>query len=792
MRKSALRLALAAAMLVPAVTAASASARHGVPRSASASTLGALTFVRLAHHRIAVTTALPTWTNDYPWLEDSGQGYVGFHHDTTAPDGAYGFATNLGGNPGLWLYPIGGQRYVPAQAEFTYTAPGTTRLLSASLDIAYRNKVLAHHCLDVGLRTDDTIVDSNDHCEPVHPPDSQAEFHVDLADPNADPVSKVLYFQLLMPDCQSGPCDKNIPALDPLENGGYARLKGLRMVLVDDDLPTVSPSGAFFDLASSYINGTQTYGLTTSADDQGSGVQRAWVERVGDGELASGDAPCDPGHNTEALDNRICPQDYSFASSIDTSSLPEGRNDFVVKASDVAGNVGQSDSWPVFVDRTPPTPVGPGGFSVAWYDRSTHDAAIGWDEGGDPALPDGSPGSGIGSYSYRYNLAGSGWTDWTTSDKSELLVPGVSLGDSIQVEVRATDDVGNVSDPVDGNLVVDDAAATPPDDVPDAPTVCKDGAPDGSCDAQIGGGSATVILRSTLRQADDPVPYTRSIYEHQATTSILNTQGCNAGNAKARGAVILAFGRPAFDGTNYGTVDYNGNFISNAAIVNATKAYIRGFVRCSDIRGPRMKVATGTTNGCVNGQDHECCPTGHCGEQIPNFHRAGAEWSKNIEAIGALVDNSAVISRQVAARGADDIEPAWEPDFKRTLAFINGYNDTGLVFYALYDFGSGERVWTDAQVYQVAYGLKEWPFPQIYLETMADDWVPYSKYDGLFGKMHFVGVLSQYKKGQDWVDAKGRLIAHNCGLSPEEGRQKLLDRITQKSIAYISDIVCYT
>src|SRR5437660_1352182 len=87
---------------------------------------------RLGGQRVLVTTTLPTWTNLYDW--PAGHGYAGWQSTTSAAPGAYGMQTALGGNPGLWLWPVGGQRYGPGYAEWTYTAPGTTRVLSATID----------------------------------------------------------------------------------------------------------------------------------------------------------------------------------------------------------------------------------------------------------------------------------------------------------------------------------------------------------------------------------------------------------------------------------------------------------------------------------------------------------------------------------------------------------------------------------------------------------------------------------------------------------------------------------
>jgi hypothetical protein len=446
------------AVLASVIGASSAPAAHrggAVTHTTGKQTAASSVRVRqLGHHRFTVTTSFPTWSNDYPWLSDSSQGYVGIQHDTTAQDDAWGFATNLGGNPGLWLYPIGGQRYTPGEAEFTYTAPGTTRIVNASLDIAYRNKVLAHHCLNLGLRTGDQIIDSNNNCQPVQPPNTKDQFHVDLADPSGS--AKTVYFQLQMPPCESGPCEKEIPQLDPLKNGGYARLKSLTMVLVDDDTPQVSLAGELTDQV--YVSGTKSYGLTVNSSDAGAGISRAWAELGNGTHIADAAAPCDVTHNTPDLDTRICPQTFSFDTNVDTNLFPEGRNDVVGKAVDPAGNVGTSDAFSVLVDRTGPS--APSNIEVWNYDAGSQTATIGWDAGTDPDLPTGEPGSGVSRAEYRYQVNGGGWGEWTATDPpdSETFTNAfdvtANVGDQIDVEARQWDDVGNVSDVGSAQLVV--------------------------------------------------------------------------------------------------------------------------------------------------------------------------------------------------------------------------------------------------------------------------------------------------------------------------------------------------
>ena len=48
-----------------------------------------------------------TWRNLYDW--PNGDGYVGWHSSTTAPDD-YGLQSAVGDRPGLWLWTLGGKK----------------------------------------------------------------------------------------------------------------------------------------------------------------------------------------------------------------------------------------------------------------------------------------------------------------------------------------------------------------------------------------------------------------------------------------------------------------------------------------------------------------------------------------------------------------------------------------------------------------------------------------------------------------------------------------------------------
>jgi hypothetical protein len=310
-----------------------------------------------------IQTTLPTWRNLYDW--PNGHGYAGWHYATSAVDSRYGSDTNHGGQPGLWLWPTGGQQYTPNYAEWTYTAPGTTRLSTVNLTFAYRNKFLAHHCLVVGLRTlDGTTIQEDRWCKPALPPDSQRDVQVRLADPKNDPTAKVLYFRVEFPACadpSSPSCSKYVPQLDPLTTGAYARLKLADMILVDDDNPLIQPSGPLWDIKDHFIDGTQAYGVTLGSTEPGSGIVSSAFSHTSTyppatDSLGSQNAPCDPLHTTAPLDNRICPDVFSWQTSVPTPPYPEGPNAFTEIATDNAGNVG-SLSWTMFIDRTSPENV---------------------------------------------------------------------------------------------------------------------------------------------------------------------------------------------------------------------------------------------------------------------------------------------------------------------------------------------------------------------------------------------------------------------------------------------------
>ena len=452
--------AVMAATSAPTATAADATMKR---RAQTGERLhGDATGVRvraLGQGRLAVS--LPIWRNFYDW--PGGHQYAGWDLVLGTSDAnAYGSARSLGGIPGLWLWLTGGREYRPGFAEWRYEAPGTTRIASANLAVAYAEKLFAHHCVELGLRRPGETRDSARECSPPDVPASPSGWTVTLDDPASEPTATQAYFRVEMPVCNNPadtPCSKWIPLHDPLTNGPFARVKDADLVLVDDDLPAVTASGPFRALDGAYIAGMERYALTVRATDAGAGIARASFNHLGVGSRALRDAGCDLRHGTPALAGALCPPSYEDELTVDSADLSEGAHRFDASATDPAENTGRAEAWEVRVDRTPPgPPLEPEVVS------SAGNAHAAWNDAEDPDLADGTPGSGLAGYRVRHRIADGDWTGWVELDadanqSDELL--DLPAGTKVDYEIVTFDAVGNESEPV---LVSGTVEAAPEDD----------------------------------------------------------------------------------------------------------------------------------------------------------------------------------------------------------------------------------------------------------------------------------------------------------------------------------------
>lgn len=252
---------------------------------------------------------------------------------------------------------------------------------------------------------------------------------------------------------------------------------------------------------------------------------------------------------------------------------------------------------------------------------------------------------------------------------------------------------------------------------------------------------AEAVAKVGLRQ-------TTSHYEQNAKAGRLYLQGRYAGKAAAQGIVILDFGRPAFDGQNYGTIDFSDSFVSLAEITRAVEFYIMGYYRYAPSY-TSLYVAIGTNNSCGTGQP---CGTTICGctDEPPDYKVWGSQFALMVEAVGrwsAMVKAEYGYTDQIQVVGGDDAEPAYDPGYTNTYDVLEGYSATvGGAVPAMVDYGSAEaHYWTEQQLFQVAYGFRpDVAMPEVYYQDNAAEWAALLSYakDKLGRVMDIYGVLA--------------------------------------------------
>jgi hypothetical protein len=398
------------------------------------------------------STALPTWRNLYDW--PGGHGFVGI--DPNGDRSLYSFAAGLPSGPGAWVWPSGGHTYPSGAAAWDYVAPGTTRALRATVQLAYPPRLLSHHCIAVSLfDAGGAERNATRFCRPPQPPTSNpAVVDLQIADrQTGSPATKRVSLRIELPCAKATGCTKTIPVADAVNDG--LQIRSLDMTLVDDDAPVLRPSGAFWDLRDHYIDGKQTYPLTVAASDAGAGLTRTGFEEPAVGESYHYNPTCDPTHKTPALGARICPPDASTETVVDTRPMPEGKHLFRETAQDLAGNLGATAPWAVLVDRTPPAAP-----KLQFTTPDEGSAQATWEPSVDPDLVDGNPGSGLAGYRIRSRVGDGAWSDWQQLGADAQISDEIfdqPDGTPVAFEAVAIDAVGNLSDvaAVSGQVVGD-------------------------------------------------------------------------------------------------------------------------------------------------------------------------------------------------------------------------------------------------------------------------------------------------------------------------------------------------
>ena len=262
---------------------------------------------------------------------------------------------------------------------------------------------------------------------------------------------------------------------------------------------------------------------------------------------------------------------------------------------------------------------------------------------------------------------------------------------------------------------------------------------------------ASSLTVSNLRPAAAAPSQTRSYYEGSANSAALYNQGEQAGRSGAEGIVILDFGRPALGNSVYGTMGYGNVLIPFASIEAAVESYVKGYYRTAPPY-TMLNVAVGTNNSCGTGQpcgpDVVICG---CPDEPPNFTLWGQQFAVAVEQIGAWTSSFKAregYTDDVRVVAADDIEPAFDPEYLNTYDLLKGYAEgVGGFFPPLVDYGSADaNVWTDDQLLQVAYGFApDVPMPEIYYSPDAAEWAALLSYaKAISGRSREIyGVLTE-------------------------------------------------
>lgn len=283
-------------------------------------------------------------------------------------------------------------------------------------------------------------------------------------------------------------------------------------------------------------------------------------------------------------------------------------------------------------------------------------------------------------------------------------------------------------------------------------------------------------------------PQTTSRYMTTVDSVTLFNLGC--AQTYQSGLLILDFGSPRYNGTDYGTSLFQG-FAAISSIESAVRYFLNGYYVCGG--GGFMTVAVGTTSH---------------GSQVTSEH--GAAWGEMMTRLNNYISN---YRDRLAVVGAIDIEPGGVPNTgwsspTVTRAWVDGYSSTSPVRY--YNYGSADGCqttgtspcnngWTPEDLWYVSWGspANPLPVPEIYYNAPplqpvnALQWINLATLHG-GAPMNVPGVLSEWQACNDDPD-------QTCSAgynTPLQAWQQMMDALhtvspdptAVQSILYSSDI----
>lgn len=209
----------------------------------------------------------------------------------------------------------------------------------------------------------------------------------------------------------------------------------------------ISATGEIPSLDASYTRGDTTLSVDVSAAQYPDGIQFVELE-VDDIEVDSAGWACD---------ETTCPMRKRATLTHDPTRDAEGSYEYVVNTVDGDDERTDTATWRLMIDRTAP------GLATnldVTLDPDDGNAYVSWDRALDPTLPDGTVGSGADTYEYRYRVDGGSWSGLATSQDREFGIPGLRSGAVVDIQVSATDLVGNHGSVVTLSDRVGEATAT--------------------------------------------------------------------------------------------------------------------------------------------------------------------------------------------------------------------------------------------------------------------------------------------------------------------------------------------
>lgn len=165
---------------------------------------------------------------------------------------------------------------------------------------------------------------------------------------------------------------------------------------------------------------------------------------------------------------------------------------------------------------------------------------------------------------------------------------------------------------------------------------------------------------------------TISRYMATVDPAVTKAEGCamaqGTGSQAKSGIVVLDYGEPYTDGTNWGTSDYaSGNpFVSTAQIATAVQGYLDGYAQCNVPATNTLTLAVGTSN---------------YGSHVVAAHAQA--WEAMVTSLGAYVTGKTYPNETVVA--ADDMETGWATP-ANTRAWLDAYVAASNTI-PIYDYG---------------------------------------------------------------------------------------------------------